>query len=83
MRQAEGEHRVHLHPVVVLQQRVCQRLCPQWDTAYERVATLLQGAVRASSAVEPTFKGVWYAAVNFAPLPPLDTRPDQYLQPHR
>ena len=52
LRQAEGAHRVHLHPVVVLQQRVCQRLCTQWDTAYERVATLLQGAVRASSAVE-------------------------------
>jgi hypothetical protein len=52
MQQAEGDHRVHLHPVVVLQQRVCQRLCPQWDAAYERIATLLQGAVRASSAVE-------------------------------
>jgi hypothetical protein len=38
--------------VVVLQQRVCQRLCTQWDAAYERVATLLQGAVRARSAVE-------------------------------
>ncbi len=25
----------------------------------------------------PTFKGVRYAAVNFAPLPLLDTRPDQ------
>ena len=25
--------------------------------------------------LEPTFKGVWYAAVNFAPLPLLDTRP--------
>ena len=27
--------------------------------------------------LKPTFKGVWYAAVNFAPLPLLDTRPDQ------
>ena len=25
----------------------------------------------------PTFKGVRYAAVNFAPVPPLDTRLDQ------
>jgi len=31
----------------------------------------------------PTFKGVWSAAGNFAPLPPLDTRPDQSPQPHR
>jgi len=52
MQQAEGDPRVHLYSVVVLQQRVCQRLCTQWDAAYERVVTLLQGAVRASSAVE-------------------------------
>jgi hypothetical protein len=38
--------------VVVLQQRVCQRLCTQWDAAYERVVALWQGVVRASSAVE-------------------------------
>ena len=31
----------------------------------------------------PRFKGVWYAAVNFAPLLPLDTRPDQCPRPHR
>lgn len=52
LRQAQGDRCVHLHHVVVLQQLVCQRLCAQWDAAYERVATLLQGAVRASSAVE-------------------------------
>jgi hypothetical protein len=28
-------------------------------------------------------KGVWYATVHFAPLPPLDTRPDQCPGPHR
>src|SRR5262249_36424756 len=33
--------------------------------------------------VDPTFKGVWHAAVNFAPLPRLDTRPDQSPQLHR
>jgi hypothetical protein len=27
--------------------------------------------------VEPTFKGVWYAALNFGPLPLRDTRLDQ------
>lgn len=52
MRQAEGDTRVRLHHVVVLQQVVCQRRCAQWKTAYERVTATLQGAVRASSAVE-------------------------------
>jgi hypothetical protein len=52
MRQAEDDTRVRLHHVVVLQQVVCQRLCAQWETAYERVTAILQGAVRASSAVE-------------------------------
>jgi hypothetical protein len=33
--------------------------------------------------VYPTFKGVWYAAVNFALLPLRDTRPDQCLRPRR
>jgi RNA-directed DNA polymerase len=31
----------------------------------------------------PTFKGVWYGAMNFALLPLLDTRPDQCPRPHR
>jgi hypothetical protein len=52
MRQAEDDTRVRLHHVVVLQQVVCQRLCAQWETAYERVSAILQGAVRARSAVE-------------------------------
>lgn len=52
MRQAEGDTRVRLHHVVVMQQVVCQRLCAQWETAYEQVTAILQGAVRASSAVE-------------------------------
>ena len=52
MQQAEGDHRVRLLHVVVVQQVICQGLCAHWDAAYERVATLLQGAVRASSAVE-------------------------------
>jgi alpha,alpha-trehalose phosphorylase len=34
-------------------------------------------------ALEPTFKGVWSAAGNFAPLPLLDPRSDQSPQPHR
>jgi Homeodomain-like domain-containing protein len=33
--------------------------------------------------IQPTFKGVWYAAVNFALLPLRDTRPDQCLRPRR
>jgi alkanesulfonate monooxygenase SsuD/methylene tetrahydromethanopterin reductase-like flavin-dependent oxidoreductase (luciferase family) len=31
----------------------------------------------------PTFKGMWYAVMNFAPLPLSDTSPGQYQQPHR
>src|SRR5262245_12543313 len=33
--------------------------------------------------LKPTFKGVWYAAVNFALWPLHDTRPDQCPRPHR
>jgi hypothetical protein len=51
-RQAEDDARVRLHHVVVMQQVVCQRLCAQWEPAYERVTAILQGAMRASSAVE-------------------------------
>ena len=32
---------------------------------------------------QPTFKGVWSRVVNFAPLPPPDTRPGQYPRRHR
>jgi hypothetical protein len=52
MQQAEGEQRLRLHHLVLLEQVVCGRLCAQWDAAYERVAAILQDAVRASSAVE-------------------------------
>jgi hypothetical protein len=52
MRQAEGDTPLRLQPVVVMQQVVCQRLCAQWEPAYERVTAILKGAVRASSAVE-------------------------------
>jgi hypothetical protein len=52
MRQAEGDTRLRLLPVVVMQQMVCRRLCAQWELAYERVTAILKGAVRASSAVE-------------------------------
>jgi type I restriction enzyme R subunit len=32
---------------------------------------------------KPTFKGVWHATGNFAPLPLLGTRPDQYPPLHK
>jgi hypothetical protein len=51
-RQAEDETRVRLHYVMLMQQVVWQRRCAQWETAYERVTTILTEAVRASSAVE-------------------------------
>jgi len=52
MQKAEGEQRLRLQQVVVLEQVVCGRLDTQWEVAYERVAVILQDAVRASSAVE-------------------------------
>jgi hypothetical protein len=51
-RQAEDDTQVRLHHVVVMQQVVCQRLCAQWEPAYEQGRAMLQGAVRARSAVE-------------------------------
>src|SRR5262249_32629226 len=41
------------------------------------------GGVKRDRIVKPTFKGVWTTAVNFAPLPPPDTRPGQYPRHHR
>jgi hypothetical protein len=41
------------------------------------------GDKEVGGVVLPTFKGVWHAAVNFALLPLLDIRPDQYPQLHR
>jgi hypothetical protein len=41
-----------LAQLVVIEQVVCQRLCPEWQSAYERVAQILGRVVRASSAVE-------------------------------
>ena len=37
---------------VVQNSPLCERLCPQWQSAYKRVDELLRHAVRASSAVE-------------------------------
>jgi ABC-type dipeptide/oligopeptide/nickel transport system ATPase component len=39
--------------------------------------------VRGRILFEPTFKGVWSTAVNFAPLPSPDTKPGRYPQHHR
>ena len=41
-----------LAQLVVIEQVVCQRLCPEWQSASERVAQILGRVVRASSAVE-------------------------------
>src|SRR5713226_2666584 len=35
--------------VVVMEQVICQRLCPEWPLAYERVEQILGQVVRASS----------------------------------
>jgi hypothetical protein len=52
MKRAEGEDRVRLQKVVVLEQVFCGRLCSDWREGYVKVDELLRQAVRASSAVE-------------------------------
>ena len=52
MQRAEGEDRVRLQEVVVLEQVFCGRLCSDWREGYVKVDELLRQAVRASSAVE-------------------------------
>jgi len=52
MQQAQGEAGVRLRQLVVIEQGLCERLCPQWQHAYRHVDELLRHAVRASSAVE-------------------------------
>jgi len=52
MQQAQGDACVRLRQLVVIEQVLCERLCPQWQNAYRGVDALLRDAVRASSAVE-------------------------------
>ena len=52
MQQAQGDACMRLRQLVVIEQVLCERLCPQWQSAYRRVEDLLRHAVRASSAVE-------------------------------
>jgi hypothetical protein len=51
-RQGQGDACVRLRQLAVIEQGLCERLCPQWQSAYRRVDELLRHAVRASSAVE-------------------------------
>ena len=53
-----GPKRAGLAPVVVMEQVVCQRLCPEWQSAYEQVEAMLRRVVRARSAVECVKSGV-------------------------
>jgi hypothetical protein len=52
MQQVQGEACVRFRQLVVIEQVLCERLCPQWQSAYRRVDEILRHAVRASSAVE-------------------------------
>ena len=52
MHQAQGDACIRFRQLVVIEQVLCERLCPQWQSAYRRVDELLRHAVRASSAVE-------------------------------
>jgi hypothetical protein len=52
MQQAQGDARMRLRQLVVIEQVLCERLCPQWQSVYRHVDEILRHAVRASSAVE-------------------------------
>jgi hypothetical protein len=52
MQQMPGDACVRFRQLVVIEQVLCERLCPQWQHAYRRVDEILRHAVRASSAVE-------------------------------
>ena len=41
-----------LTSLVAVQEAICHKLCPDWQTSYARVARVVQTTVRASSAVE-------------------------------
>ena len=47
-----NHHRARLAQLALLEQVACQRLCPEWQSAYTRVDEILRRVVRASSAVE-------------------------------
>jgi hypothetical protein len=57
-RQAPGAAAAALVVAVAVQQRVCQQLAADWLQAYARVAAVVRGTVRASSAVE-CMNSVW------------------------
>ena len=48
MQQAQGDACLRFRPLVVMEQVLWERLCPQWQSAYRRVDELLRHAVRAS-----------------------------------
>ena len=52
MTHTHGEKHVRLAQLAVLEQVVCQHLCPEGQSAYTRVDERLRRVVRASSAVE-------------------------------
>jgi hypothetical protein len=59
MRQAQGDACMRVRQLVVIEQRLCERLCTQWQSASRRVDELLRHAVRASRAVEGVNSVVW------------------------
>jgi hypothetical protein len=52
VKHAKAEARDRLRSLVITEQVLCGRLCPQWQNAYLEVDERLRQAVRASSAVE-------------------------------
>ena len=52
MQQGQGEACVRFRQLVVIEHGLCERVCPQWQSASRRVDESLRHAVRASSALE-------------------------------
>jgi hypothetical protein len=78
-------HRVVSAPVVRLasMQIGAQRLTHVEALVLPLPVELRVDGLLGINVLEPMFKGVWSTAVNFAPLPLLDTRSGQYPQRHR
>ena len=65
MQQAQGDACVCFRHLVVSEQGRCERLCPQWQSAYRRVDALLRHAVRGPGVRENALT-VWCGCIRAA-----------------
>jgi len=75
----------HPHPFSSLEALLAEPFphTPQEMLQLEQRLSTAAAQIADQILLVPTFKGVWYAAMNFALLPLLDTRPDQCPRLHR